>query len=82
MPRSAYQAKAQESDNDNRSRIKYSGAQSFRGLVMNYCKHQPRSTLTRWFLERTMGQGGCVKRIMIVAVNRKLAIALWSLSRA
>ena len=38
---------------------------------------QPKSTLTRWFLERTMGQGGRIKRIMIVAVARKLAIALW-----
>jgi transposase len=42
-----------------------------------WIKHQPRSTLTRWFLERTMGQGGRLKRIMIVAVARKLAIALW-----
>src|SRR6516162_5783266 len=42
-----------------------------------WIKHQPKSTLTRWFLARTMGQGRRVKRIMIVAVARKLAIALW-----
>jgi transposase len=42
-----------------------------------WTKHQPKSTLTRWFLERTRGQSGRVKRIMIVAVARKLAIALW-----
>jgi transposase len=42
-----------------------------------WTKHQPKSTLTRWFLERTQGQSGRVKRIMIVAVARKLAIALW-----
>ena len=42
-----------------------------------WTKHQPKSTLTRWFLDRTMGQGRRVKRIMIVAVARKLAIALW-----
>src|SRR5215831_19593108 len=42
-----------------------------------WTKHQPKSTLTRWFLNRTIGQGRRVKRIMIVAVARKLAIALW-----
>ena len=42
-----------------------------------WIKHQPKSTLTRWFLQRTQGQSGRVKRIMIVAVARKLAIALW-----
>jgi transposase len=42
-----------------------------------WTKHQPKSTLTRWFLERTFGQSGRMKRIMIVAVARKLAIALW-----
>jgi transposase len=42
-----------------------------------WTKHQPKSTLTRWFLGRTIGQGPRVKRIMIVAVARKLAIALW-----
>lgn len=42
-----------------------------------WTKHQPKSTLTRWFAERTIGQSGRIKRIMIVAVARKLAIALW-----
>jgi transposase len=42
-----------------------------------WTKHRPKSTLTRWFLERTQGQSGRIKRIMIVAVARKLAIALW-----
>jgi transposase len=42
-----------------------------------WTKHQPKSTPTRWFLERTQGQSGRIKRIMIVAVARKLAIALW-----
>jgi transposase len=42
-----------------------------------WTKHQPKSTLTRWFEERTKGQSGRLKRIMIVAVARKLAIALW-----
>jgi transposase len=61
--------------------ISRTGRGQVRGTMIQaawlWIKHQPRSTLTRWFLERTMGQGGRVKRIMIVAVARKLAIALW-----
>ena len=61
--------------------ISRTGRGQVRGTMIQaawlWIKHQPRSTLTRWFLERTMGQGGRIKRIMIVAVARKLAIALW-----
>ena len=42
-----------------------------------WIKHQPKSALTEWFMRRTQGHTGRVKRIMIVAVARKLAIALW-----
>ena len=42
-----------------------------------WIRHQPRSALTRWFLERTAGQSTRMRKIMIVAVARKLAIALW-----
>lgn len=42
-----------------------------------WIKFQPKSTITRWFLERTNGQSGRIRKIMIVAVARKLAIALW-----
>jgi len=42
-----------------------------------WIKHQPKSAITQWFLQRTTGQSGRIKRIMIVAVARKLAIALW-----
>jgi transposase len=38
---------------------------------------QPGSAITRWFHERTQGAGKRGRRIMIVAVARKLAIALW-----
>ena len=54
--------------------ISRAGRGQVRGTMIQaawlWIKHQPRSTLTRWFLERTMGQGGRVKRIMIVAVAR------------
>jgi transposase len=42
-----------------------------------WLKHQPKSAITQWFLQRTAGQSGRIKRIMIVAVARKLAISLW-----
>jgi transposase len=42
-----------------------------------WIQHQPKSALSQWFLERTKGQSGRVRKIMIVAVARKLAIALW-----
>lgn len=38
---------------------------------------QPDSAITRWFQARTQGAGKRSRRIMIVAVARKLAIALW-----
>jgi transposase len=42
-----------------------------------WLKHQPKSALTIWFQQRTQEQGGRIRRIMIIAVARKLAIALW-----
>jgi transposase len=42
-----------------------------------WIRHQPKSALTRWFVERTAGQSTRMRKIMIVAVARKLAIALW-----
>jgi transposase len=42
-----------------------------------WIRHQPKSALTRWFVERTAGQSTRVRKILIVAVARKLAIALW-----
>jgi transposase len=42
-----------------------------------WVRHQPKSALTRWFLQRTAAQSKRVRKIMIVALARKLAIALW-----
>jgi transposase len=42
-----------------------------------WIKHQPKSAISQWFVKRTEGQSNRIKRIMIVAVARKLAIALW-----
>ena len=42
-----------------------------------WIRHQPESELTKWFRRRTEGQSKRMRCIMIVALARKLAIALW-----
>jgi transposase len=42
-----------------------------------WLRHQPDSALTLWFKERVGAQKGRVKRIAIVALARKLMVALW-----
>ena len=42
-----------------------------------WVRHQPDSALTQWSHDRTQGQKGRIRRVMIVALARKLAIALW-----
>jgi transposase len=46
-------------------------------LAWSWQRHQPDSTLTQWFHKRIKGQSARVKRIAIVALARKLLIALW-----
>ena len=46
-------------------------------LAWLWVRHQPRSALTRWFHERVGTERGRVRRIAIVALARKLLIALW-----
>lgn len=61
--------------------ITKSGPASFRGhviqLAWRWLKWQPDSRLSQWFNERTNGATGRVRRIMVVALARKLLIALW-----
>ncbi len=42
-----------------------------------WLRQQPNSALTQWFHHRTEGQGKRVRCIMIGALARTLAIALW-----
>lgn len=42
-----------------------------------WVRYQPRSDLAQWFAKRTAAGSGRGKRIAIVAVARRLAIALW-----
>jgi transposase len=46
-------------------------------LAWRWRRFQPESALSRWFEERTREAGGRVRKIMIVALARKLLIALW-----
>ncbi len=47
-----------------------------------WLRHQPESELTRWYAERVQANGGRIRRVMIVALARKLLIALWQFSSA
>ena len=46
-------------------------------LAWLWVRHQPGSALARWFRERVGSERGRVRRIAIVALARKLLIALW-----
>ena len=42
-----------------------------------WLRHQPDSALSLWFLERVQRNGGRLKKTTIVAMARKLLVALW-----
>lgn len=46
-------------------------------LAWLWLRHQPDSALARWFNERVAHNGGRLKRATIVALARKLLVALW-----
>jgi transposase len=46
-------------------------------LAWSWLRYQPASALSVWFRERFGGGGKRLRRIGIVAVARKLLIALW-----
>jgi len=47
-------------------------------LTWRWLIFQPQSALAQWFLARTQGAKGRMKKIMAVALARKLLVALWS----
>lgn len=63
--------------------ISKAGAAKVRALLIElawgWLRHQPQSELAAWFKHRTQGTGQNkrMRRVAIVAVARKLAIALW-----
>jgi len=46
-------------------------------LAWLWRRHQPDSELSRWFAARTANTGKRAKRIAIIALARKLVVALW-----
>ena len=46
-------------------------------MAWRWVRHQPGSALSQWFEARTAGARGRIRRVMIVALARKLLIALW-----
>jgi len=46
-------------------------------LAWLWVRHQPRSALTLWFEERVRHNGGRLRKTTIVALARKLLVALW-----
>jgi transposase len=47
-----------------------------------WLRHQPQSALTLWFRERIQRKGGRLGKTMIVALARKLLVALWKYATA
>ena len=46
-------------------------------LAWLWLSHQPHSAVTFWFRERVERNGGRLRKTMIVALARKLLVALW-----
>jgi transposase len=46
-------------------------------LAWRWVRYQPDSALSKWFRERLAGAKGRMKKVLIVALARKLLIALW-----
>jgi transposase len=46
-------------------------------LAWLWLRHQPQSALALWFEERVVRNGGRLKKVTIVALARKLLVALW-----
>jgi len=46
-------------------------------LAWRLLMFQPDAALVQWYRERTAGSKGAIKKTMIVALARKLLIALW-----
>ena len=46
-------------------------------LAWRWLRHQPESALSQWFRARAGTSGGRVRRVFVVALARKLLVALW-----
>jgi transposase len=66
---------------DNEQGVSKGGNQRLRTAMIQLAwlwpRHQPGSALARWFGERTRGASKLQKKKMVVALARKLLVALW-----
>ena len=46
-------------------------------LAWRWLRHQPESALSQWFRARAGTSGGRMRRVFVVALARKLLVALW-----
>ena len=46
-------------------------------LAWRWLRHQPQSALSAWFRARAGASGGRVRRVFVIALARKLLVALW-----
>ena len=46
-------------------------------LAWRWLRHQPRSALSRWYRARAGASGGRVRKVFVIALARKLLVALW-----
>lgn len=46
-------------------------------IAWGWLRHQPNSALTKWYEERFAQGGPRARKVGIVAVARKLLVALW-----
>ena len=46
-------------------------------LAWRWLRHQPESALSQWFRTRAGTSGGRMRRVFVVALARKLLVALW-----
>jgi transposase len=51
-------------------------------LAWLWLRHQPNSTLTHWFQDRVTRNGGRFRKVTVVALARKLLVALWKYATA
>jgi transposase len=71
----------QSGGTDREQGISKAGNARVRGKTIElswlWVRHQPDSALTRWFRSRTLNASKRTRRIAIVALARKLVVALW-----
>ena len=71
----------QSGDSSREQGVSKSGNPRLRTTIIElawlWLRHQPGSALSRWFRERVGDRRGRVRMVAIVAVARKLLIALW-----